>query len=56
MKTKTKDLNLPLFLSQLVYFGGLQDFTVDFIAKKYSNEEIKSFLEKEVREYKEEII
>jgi len=45
-----------LFLSQLVYFGDLQDFTVDFIAKKYSNEEVKSFLEKEVRKYKEEII
>lgn len=56
METETKDLNLPLFLSQLVYFGDLEDFTVDFIAKKYSKEEIKSFLEKEVRKYKEEII
>lgn len=45
-----------LFLSQLVYFGDLQDFTIDFIAKEHSKEEIKSFLEKKVREYKEEII
>lgn len=45
-----------LFLSQLVYFGDLKDFTIDFIGEKYSQKEIKNFLEKEVERYKEDIL
>lgn len=41
-----------LFLSQLIYFGDLKDFTVDFIGNRYSPEEIKKFLEKEIKKYK----
>lgn len=45
-----------LFLSQLTYLGDLKDFTVDFIGKKHSPKEIKSFLERGVEAYKKEII
>lgn len=45
-----------LFLSQLTYYGDLKDFTVDFIGKEHSREEIKKFLEKEVKKYKKEIL
>lgn len=45
-----------LFLSQLVYFGDLKDFTIDFIGEKYSQKEIKNFLEKEVERYKKDIL
>ncbi len=45
-----------LFLSQLVYYKDLKDFTVDFISAKYSKKEIQDFLEKEVKKYKREII
>ena len=40
-----------LFLSQLVYFDDLKDFTVDFIGKKYYPKEIQGFLEKAVSNY-----
>lgn len=45
-----------LFLSQLVYFGDLKDFTIDFIGEKYSQKKIKNFLEKEVERYKKDIL
>lgn len=45
-----------LFLSQLSYFGDIEDFTVDFIGEKDSPKEIKDFLEKEVEKYKKEIL
>ena len=45
-----------LFLAQLTYFGDLKDFTVDFIGKKVSRQEIQNFFEKEVERYKEEIL
>lgn len=41
-----------LFLSQLTYFGDLKDFTVDFIKKVYTPEEIKSFFEEEIKKLK----
>jgi hypothetical protein len=37
-----------LFLSQLVYFEDIKDFSVDFIKKNYTVEEIKDFFKKEV--------
>ena len=45
-----------LFLGQLIYFEDIKDFTVDFISKKHSKKEIQNFLEKEVRQYKKEIM
>jgi len=41
-----------LLLSQLVYFEDLEDFTIDFIGKEYSEEEIKNFFEKQIINYK----
>lgn len=38
-----------LFLSQLVYFNDLEDFTIEFFTKKYSQKDIEEFLEAEVR-------
>lgn len=40
-----------LFLEQLIYFGDLQDFKMEFLKKKYEPKEIKVFLEKEVEKY-----
>jgi hypothetical protein len=40
-----------LFLSQLVYFDDLEDFTVDFIGREYSFSEIKEYLELTVSKY-----
>ena len=37
-----------LFLSQLVYFEDIKDFSVDFIKEKHTIEEIKDFFKKEV--------
>lgn len=45
-----------LFLSQLTYFADLKDFTIDFVGEKHSQREIRSFLEQEVRKYKEDIL
>ncbi|MBU3964532.1 nucleotidyl transferase AbiEii/AbiGii toxin family protein [Patescibacteria group bacterium] len=38
-----------LFLSQLIYFEDIQDFTMELTADKPSRKDIKSFLEKEVK-------
>jgi hypothetical protein len=40
-----------LFLSQLIYFEDLKDFTVEFIKEKYSVDEIKSFFKQAVLNY-----
>ena len=40
-----------LFLSQLVYFEDIKDFNVEFLEKKYSFEEIKSFFQDIVSNY-----
>ncbi|OIO44566.1 MAG: hypothetical protein COY72_00565 [Candidatus Nealsonbacteria bacterium CG_4_10_14_0_8_um_filter_35_10] len=45
-----------LFLGQLIYFGGLQDFKIDFLGKSFQPPEIKKFFEKEIRKYKKEIL
>jgi len=44
-----------LFLEQLIYFGDLQDFKIDFLGKSFQPTEIKKFFEKEMRKYKKEI-
>ena len=38
-----------LFLSQLVYFEDLEDFTIEFLGEKYLQKDIEEFLENEVR-------
>ena len=40
-----------LFLSQLIYFEDLKDFTVELIKEKYSVDEIKSFCKQAVINY-----
>ncbi|XOB41905.1 MAG: nucleotidyl transferase AbiEii/AbiGii toxin family protein [Candidatus Nealsonbacteria bacterium] len=45
-----------LFLSQLIYYGDLKDFTIEFIEKKHSSKEIQKFLAKEIEKYKKEIL
>ncbi len=40
-----------LFLEQLVYFGDIKDFTVEFIGRAYLPKDVKSFLEKEAQRY-----
>ena len=40
-----------LFLSQLIYFEDLKDFTVEFIKEKFSIDEIKSFFKQAVLNY-----
>ncbi len=37
-----------LFLSQLVYFKDLEDFTIEFLGQKYTQKDIEEFLEFEV--------
>ena len=37
-----------LFLSQLVYFEDIKDFSVNFIKENYTTQEIKAFFKKEV--------
>lgn len=39
-----------LFLSQLIYFEDLKDFTVEFIYEKYSVDEVKSFFKDMISE------
>ncbi len=45
-----------LFLGQLIYFGDLQDFKIDFLSKSIQPDVIKRFFEKEVKKYKNVII
>lgn len=40
-----------LFLGQLIYFGDIQDFEIEFLQKRYASGEIKSFFEKVVAKY-----
>jgi hypothetical protein len=42
---------LKTFLSQLIYFEDLKDFTVEFIKEKYSVDEIKGFFKQAVLNY-----
>ncbi len=45
-----------LFLSQLVYFEDIKDFSVDFIKEKHTIEEIKDFFKKEVHRLQSGIV
>ena len=45
-----------LFLGQLIYFGDLHNFKIDFLGEDFQSLEIKKFFEKEVRKYKKEIL
>ena len=45
------NFNEKLFLGQLVYFADLKDLVIEYIDKKYTPSQIRSFLEKEVRKY-----
>ena len=41
----------PAFLEQLVYNKDIFDFRIDYIGKKYTPEEVMSFLEKVEKDY-----
>ncbi|MBU4298718.1 hypothetical protein KJ636_01630 [Patescibacteria group bacterium] len=41
-----------LFLGQLIYFNVLEELKIDFLEKSFQSQEIKEFLEKEVKRYK----
>ncbi len=41
-----------LFLGQLIYFNDLEEIKIDFLGKSFQPQEIKEFLEKEVKRYK----
>lgn len=45
-----------LFLGQLVYFKDIQDLKIEFLEKKYTPEEIKSFFEKLVKQYTKDFL
>jgi len=45
------NFSAKLFLSQLVYFDDLSDFTIDFIGKAYAVTEIKHLLEEFISAY-----
>lgn len=47
----TGEFSEKLFLSQLIYFEDLKDFTVELIKEKYSVDEIKSFFKQAVLNY-----
>jgi hypothetical protein len=44
VKKFDNDFSEKLFLEQLVYWSDIQDYTIDFIGKEISDEEIKAFL------------
>lgn len=50
------DFNLKLFLEQLVFFKDLELTKISFIKKEHSLEEIKKFLEEQVKRIKEKEI
>lgn len=51
IKLKSKKIIVPeKFLSQLVYFEDLKDFTVEFIKEEYNIKEIKDFFKQVVNE------
>lgn len=43
--------SVKLFLSQLVYLNDIKDFTIDFVNKTFSSEEIKGFFHRLVDSY-----
>lgn len=44
-----------LFLSQLVYFKDLEDFSIDFTGKKYKKEDVLNFFQQQITNYKNAI-
>ena len=55
-KKKFKDLfSEKLFLRQLIYFGDIKDFTIEFLGETFQPEEIKSFFEEAVEQYTQNI-
>ena len=46
------EFSAKLFLSQLVYFDDIKDFTIDFIGKEYKKEKILDFFQNQVTDYK----
>jgi len=55
VKKFDNDFSEKLFLEQLVYWSDVQDYTIDFIGKEISDEEIKKFLIDTERELLKEI-
>jgi hypothetical protein len=45
------DFSEKLFLEQLVYWGDMDDYVVDFLVKEVDTKEIKAFLEHEVKRF-----
>lgn len=45
------DFSQKLFLEQLVYWGDIYNYEIDFVGDEIQIETVKSFLENEVREY-----
>lgn len=50
------DFSEKLFLEQLVYWNDISDYTIEFVGHEVLKEEIKNFLEKEVKIYKEKFL
>jgi predicted nucleotidyltransferase component of viral defense system len=46
------EFSAKLFLSQLVYFEDIEDFTIDYISKEYKKEKILDFFQNQVTDYK----
>ena len=51
-KKYSPEFNPILFLEQLVYFKDIRISEIQFIKKKYSINEIKSFFKKELKRFK----
>lgn len=45
------DFSEKLFLEQIVYWGDMNDYIVDFLTKEIEPKEIKDFLENEVKKF-----
>ena len=45
------DFSEKLFLEQIVYWGDMDDYTVDFLDKEIKPDEIKKFLKSEIRNF-----
>jgi hypothetical protein len=46
------DFSEKLFLEQLVYFEDIRDYTIEFIGEEVSKEDVKQYLESEVKNFK----
>ena len=50
------DFSEKLFLEQIVYWGDMDDYIVDFITKEIEQKEIKAFLENEVKKFVRDVL